>query len=581
VNALLRRARVAVPPMLFLAALVLGWELYVRARGLADYVLPAPSQVWRALVDMAPDLRDDIRATVTEAALGLVLAAAAGAVLAVVIAVWPFARRAVYPLLVVSQTVPAIVFAPILIVWLGFGLLPKIVVVALVGFFPIVVSTVDGLLGADPERIDLVRSFGGGRRACLRLVQIPSALPGFFAGLKIAATYAVIGAVIGEWMGASRGLGLVMTRSYRAFRTDQVFAAVVVVALVSLALFALVNLLARVATPWARASAAIVLLAVLPLAACGGDDDSGAAASDLTDVTLVLNWTPNAHHLGIYAARELGWYRNAGIDLEIVEPTEAGAEQAVGRGTAEFGVSIAEGVLPARAAGIPIVSIGTILPVNDSALMSLAEDGITTPAGLAGKTYGGYNGPLETELINRLAECGGVAPDSVKHVEVGNVDYLAGLEANRYDVVWIFAGWDALRATEVAGREIDLVRFEDYFDCIPNWYTPLFITSEEMIEKSPDLVRRFLDVTTRGYQLAIDEPARGADLMLDAVPEMDEKLIRAAADYYAPKFTADGEPFGTQDRATWQTFEAFLVDAGLLEQPVDVDATFTNEFLPR
>jgi ABC-type nitrate/sulfonate/bicarbonate transport system permease component len=254
VSGAVRRALNALPPLVFLVLLVGTWEGYVRVRGIADYVLPAPSQIWRALLDMAPHLGPDVRATVTEATVGLLAAAIAGVAFAVLIAIWPFARRAVYPLLVVSQTVPAIVLAPILIAWLGFGLLPKVVVVALVGFFPIVVSTVDGLVGTDPERIDLVRSFGAGRWQQLRLVQAPSALPAFFAGCKIAATYAVIGAVIGEWMGASEGLGLVMTRASRAFRTDRVFAAIVVVAIVSLVLFAVVSVIARLATPWTVAT---------------------------------------------------------------------------------------------------------------------------------------------------------------------------------------------------------------------------------------------------------------------------------------------------------------------------------------
>ena len=255
VNTVGRRARSAVPPVVFFALVLVGWEVYVRARGVADYVLPPPSKIWSALVDMAPHLGPDIRATLIEATVGLVVAAVAGAAFAVLIAVWPFARRAVYPLLVVSQTIPAIVLAPIFVVWLGFGLLPKVVVVALIGFFPIVVSSVDGLVNADPERIDLVRSFGGGRLQRLRLVQVPSALPAFFAGMKIAATYAVVGAVIGEWMGTSQGLGLVMTRASRAYRLDRVLAAVVIVALVSLVLFALVSVLARVATPWTASSA--------------------------------------------------------------------------------------------------------------------------------------------------------------------------------------------------------------------------------------------------------------------------------------------------------------------------------------
>jgi len=333
-----------------------------------------------------------------------------------------------------------------------------------------------------------------------------------------------------------------------------------------------------------RSIVAGFLLALLVAASCGGNGDSNAEASTNSEgrnATLVLNWTPNTHHIGVYAAQQLGWYRDAGIDLHIIEPTADGAEKAVGTGAAQFGVSMAEGVLPARASGIPIVSIGTILPVNDSALMSLAGEGITTPADMEGKTYGGYSGPLETELINRLAECGGIDPASVKHTDVGNVDYLAGLEANRFDVVWIFAGWDALRASDVEHKDVNLIRFDDQFDCIPNWYTPLFITNEKLIQSDPAFVRKFMDVTARGYQLAIDDPQRAADLMLKAVPEMDEALLRASADYYATRFVANGEPFGTQDQATWSTFERFLVDAGLLEKSVDVDAAYTNDFLPK
>jgi ABC-type nitrate/sulfonate/bicarbonate transport system permease component len=254
VTAFAARARAAVPPAIFVVLLLVAWELYVRARGIADYVLPPPSKIWTALVDMAPDLGPDIRATVIEAVVGLGVAVLAGVAFALLIALWPFGRRAIYPLLVISQTIPGLVLAPIFVVWLGYGLLPKVVIVALVGFFPIVVSSVDGLVNADPERIDLVRSFGGNRIQCLRLVQAPSALPAFFAGVKIAATYAVVAAVIGEWMGASEGLGLVMTRASRAFRLDRVLAAVVVVALISLLLFAIVNVIARAATPWLAAS---------------------------------------------------------------------------------------------------------------------------------------------------------------------------------------------------------------------------------------------------------------------------------------------------------------------------------------
>jgi ABC-type nitrate/sulfonate/bicarbonate transport system substrate-binding protein len=323
-----------------------------------------------------------------------------------------------------------------------------------------------------------------------------------------------------------------------------------------------------------------IIAAVVLLGACGSDDGDGGAGGAPRRVTLVLNWTPNAHHLGIYAAKELGWYSDAGIDLAIVEPAEGGAEQAVGTGDAQFGISMAEAVLPARAQGIPIVSVATILPVNDSALMALATDGIATPGDLAGKTYGGYGGPLETELINRLAECGGADPKTIEHVEVGNVDYLAGMESGRFDFVWIFSGWDGERA-RLEGKPVNLVKFEDHLDCIPNWYTPLVIANERTLRDDPELAQAFLEVTARGYGLASDDPQEAADAMLRVTPETDGQLLRAAADYHASRFTLTDQPWGIQDAPTWEAFERFLEDAGLVEEPVKAGDAFTNDFLPR
>ena len=170
----------------------------------------------------------------------------------------------------------------------------------------------------------------------------------------------------------------------------------------------------------------------------------------------------------------------------------------------------------------------------------------------------------------------------MKHVEVGNVDYLAGLEADRFDVVWVFSGWDALRASDIEHTDIDQIRFADHFDCIPNWYTPLFITSEEMIGEQPELVRAFMDVTARGYELAIDDPERAAELMLDAVPEMDEQLIEAAADYYAPKFKAERRSrSGRRTLRPGRRSRSSSSTPGCSQQPVDVDDVYTNDFVPK
>ncbi|MFQ5381186.1 MAG: ABC transporter permease [Dehalococcoidia bacterium] len=238
------------PPLLLVAALIGLWELWVRWTDQPAYLYPAPSRIWSAFLDIHGVLPGHVRTTTVEAAAGLGAAAVVGVALAALIASLPLARRVIYPVLVTSQTIPMVVLAPLLIVWFGLGLTPKVVIVALVGFFPIVVSTTDGLTNADREMVELVRSMGAGRFQVLRQVRIPAAVPAFFSGLKIAAAYAVVGAVIAEWVGASSGLGLFMERSRTAFRTDQVFVGIALVALMSIALFGAVHVLARIASPW-------------------------------------------------------------------------------------------------------------------------------------------------------------------------------------------------------------------------------------------------------------------------------------------------------------------------------------------
>jgi ABC-type nitrate/sulfonate/bicarbonate transport system permease component len=234
--------------------LVVLWEVLVRAFDVADYLLPPPSEVWRAFLRTRGVLPTHLWATLSTAVVGLALGTAVGVVVAVAIATVRVVRVAVYPLVVASQSIPVVVLAPLFVVWFGFGLLPRVLVVALVVFFPVVVSTVDGLLAADREHVDLVRSFGGRRSDVLRHVLVPGALGPFFAGVKVASAYAMFGAVIAEWIGASKGLGVYLERSRRSFRTDQMLVAVVLIALVSLALFGTVSLLARRLTPWTAAA---------------------------------------------------------------------------------------------------------------------------------------------------------------------------------------------------------------------------------------------------------------------------------------------------------------------------------------
>lgn len=241
------------PPTVVVVLLLLAWEAWVRLRDIPDYVLPPPSRVAATAVDSWHLLPGHLGTTLLETVLGLSVGSAVGVGIALLVVGVPIIRRSVGPLLVASQTIPMIVLAPLFAIVFGFGLTPKVVIVALITFFPVAISTVAGLDGADDELVDLVRALGGGTLTVLRTVRIPAAIPSAIAGLRISSAYALAGAVIAEGTGGSQGLGFFITRSQASFRVDRIILAVVVVAAVSAALYALVGLLGRVAAPWQQA----------------------------------------------------------------------------------------------------------------------------------------------------------------------------------------------------------------------------------------------------------------------------------------------------------------------------------------
>lgn len=238
------------PPLLLLVALIGLWELVVRAADVPDYLFPAPSAVGAALRDDGGTLGAATLVTAREMVLGYVLAVALGLSFAVLLHFSTALRRALLPLLVVSQTVPTVVLAPILAILLGYGIGPKLVVVAIVCFFPIVVNAVDGLRASDPELVRMMRTLHGARWNIFRRVEFPGALPMIFSGARVAATYAAVGAVFGEWAGSSEGLGFVMLQSQPSLDTAIIFASVLILSLLALGLYGAVTLAERLLVPW-------------------------------------------------------------------------------------------------------------------------------------------------------------------------------------------------------------------------------------------------------------------------------------------------------------------------------------------
>ncbi len=238
-------------PSAVLALMVLAaWEILVRLFGVPAFLLPGPVSIAGAFWESRGLLLEHAVPTAGEALLGFAGAAVAGVVSGLLINRSPLAERALYPWLVVSQTLPVIALAPILVTWFGYGLLPKVLVVVLFCFFPITVATVDGLRATDPDLIRLMRSFGTTRRRIFYMVEVPGALPFLFGGVRLAVTYSVIGAVVGEWVGSSEGLGFLMIQDKSQFEIARLFAEIAVLSAMGVALFLLVALLQRLAAPW-------------------------------------------------------------------------------------------------------------------------------------------------------------------------------------------------------------------------------------------------------------------------------------------------------------------------------------------
>ena len=249
-----RWVRILAP--LFLLLMLLGvWEILVYWFDVKSFILPAPSQILVSFVENLGLLAWHGAVTFSEILLGLLLGGLGGILLAIVVFYSPLLDKALYPLIIGSQMIPVFAIAPILIVWMGYGLWPKVTVAALISFFPLVVTVSDGLREPSEEAVDLFRSLGATRRHIFWKLRLPASLPTVFSGLKVSATLAVVGATIGEWVGSSRGLGYLMLQSNARLRMDLVFAAILMLALLGLLLFGVLRIIERRVVHWRTAKA--------------------------------------------------------------------------------------------------------------------------------------------------------------------------------------------------------------------------------------------------------------------------------------------------------------------------------------
>ncbi|MGQ9614745.1 ABC transporter substrate-binding protein [Chloroflexus sp.] len=325
----------------------------------------------------------------------------------------------------------------------------------------------------------------------------------------------------------------------------------------------------------------LLLGLIVILTACGAATTPTVSEPPLTTVRVGLDWTPNTNHTGLYVAQAQGYYKDQGLQVEILGAQEGGTvEQLVAAGRLDFGISYQEGVTQARVEGVPIVSIAAIIQHNTSGFASRVEEGITSSRDFIGKKYGAFGSPIEEAVIRGLLECAGVGDrfDQVQFVDIGSSDFFVATERDEVDFVWIFKGWTGIEA-EVRSVPLNIVMMNDV-QCIPDYYTPVIITSEKMIAEQPDLVRRFLAATSTGYRFAIDRPAEAAEILLQVAPELDAELVRRSQQYLATQYQADAPRWGEQKLEVWRAYAQWMAERNLIARMIEPEKAFTNEFLP-
>ena len=239
-------------PLLAVVLLFVIWQLILSFTGVPKYILPSPRDVLTAFQKDWQLMMEHTRVTLTETFIGLGLGILFGFVIAVLMDRFTVLRKMIYPLIVISQTIPTVAIAPLLVIWMGYRMLPKIVLIVLVVFFPIAISLLEGFSTVDKDTVNLMRSMGANRFQIFRYVKLPNSLGHFYSGLKISVSYAVVSAVVSEWIGGTEGLGCYMTRVRKSYASDKMFAVIILISVISLILILLIDILRRVSMPWEK-----------------------------------------------------------------------------------------------------------------------------------------------------------------------------------------------------------------------------------------------------------------------------------------------------------------------------------------
>lgn len=313
----------------------------------------------------------------------------------------------------------------------------------------------------------------------------------------------------------------------------------------------------------------ITVLSVFIMLSCNTKEDN--------KLTVVLDWTVNTNHTGLYVALDKGYFSDLGLNVEIISPPETGAAGLLLSGKAQFGVSYQEGITFARAGGNPLIGIAAVIQHNTSGFASRKDENIKSPKDFENKNYGGWGSPIEEATIRALMERDGGDFSSVNMISIGSMDFFAATLSN-IDFTWIFEGWDGI-ASQIKGIEINFIPLKDIEPAL-DYYTPVIACTDGFLENNKELTKKFLDAVSKGYVFCIENPEEAAEILLKYAPELDENLITESQKYLSDQYQAESGRWGEMKLSVWQNYANWLKKYNLLEGEFTAEDAFTNDYLP-
>ena len=324
----------------------------------------------------------------------------------------------------------------------------------------------------------------------------------------------------------------------------------------------------------------VLLLAVmlLPVISAGADDAA------LTPIVFCLDWTPNTNHTGIYAAQALGYYREAGLDVKIVQPPEDGATLMCAAGQAQFAVNAQDSMAAALDLDEPlgVTAVAAILQHNTSGILARKGEGMTSPKGMEGKVYSTWENPVELAMLRWCMEKENADFSKVRLIPNNITDEPAALAAHQTDSVWVFYGWSGINA-ELRNIECDYWDFASLGDEL-DYYTPVILANNDFLRNSPDTAKAFLAATARGYQYAAEHPQEAADMLINGDNtrslESARELVYASQEWLSERYIADAAEWGVIDPERWDGFYGWLYDNQLTAHDLR-GIGYSNDYLPK